>query len=91
MTKTLIESRTNRLGLEVTHQILPTGVEQLRCYRCGELVATRLAERHDGRVIGACIVLHDVRLPREDRAEIVRALDEAVRILRDGRGLCEAA
>ncbi len=88
---TLIESRTNRLGIEVTHA-RERSTEKLRAYRNGELVATRLVERRAGRAIGDCIVLvDDVRLTREERGEISRALDEGVRILRDGRGLCEAA
>lgn len=93
MTTTLIPSTSNRLGLEVTHvRCSSDGTERLRAYQCGKLVAARAVERHDGRAIGDCIGFAvDAKFSSEERAEITRALDEGVRILRDGRGLCEAA
>lgn len=86
----LVDSRTNELGLEVAHGTGAHGIEYLHALRCGELVASRLVERHQGRAIGACIE-YDRSLDQEQRAAVRLALDEGVRLLRDGRGLGAAA
>lgn len=81
----LVSSDANELGLEVLHGRNPQGIEQLRACRCGEVVATRLVERHQGRAIGGCID-YDRDLTHDQRTVVRLALDEGVRTLRDGQG-----
>lgn len=93
-TTTLIESRTNRLGIEVRHEKHGLG-EHLRAYRNGELVAEQRVIRYrSGRLVDLNIDFVDATLltpTREERDELGRALREGLRVLRDGRGLCEVA
>lgn len=86
----LVPSSSNELGLHVRHARGAHGVEHLRAYRCGEIVASRLVERHDGAAIGGCIS-YDRSLDQEQRAAVRLALDEGVRVLRDGQSLAAAS
>jgi hypothetical protein len=90
-TTILVESRSNRLGIEIEHYRGARGAELLRAYRCGRLVLERPIMRDGARVWTLAIEVLDARLSRDQRAELELALDEGLRVLRDGRGLCECA
>jgi hypothetical protein len=85
----LVGSDANNLGVEVTHVRRPHEAECLRAYQCGQLVATRAVDRTGGKAVGG-----DVDFApglASDRHSYVRlALDEGVRVLRDGQGLAAA-
>lgn len=89
-TTTLIESRTNRLGIEVRHESTHDR-EDLRAYRNGKLAAEQRVIRYRSGRLVTLNVFHADGTPPELRVELTRALDEGVRVLRDGRGLCEVA
>lgn len=88
---TLIESRTNRLGIEIRHETTPRGAERLRAYRNGRIVAERELVRCGGRPLASSLTVIDSRVTRADLVEVEAGLNEGLRVLRDGRGLCEAA
>ena len=83
---TLIESRSNRLGIEVRHE---GGV--LRAHRNGKPVAELELQRQGARPEAADLFEVGDRLTREELVDVRLALEEALRVLRDGRGLCEVA
>lgn len=88
---TLIESRTNRLGIEVRHETTPDGGQFLRAYRNGRCAAQqRIIRYRTGRVVDLNVVYAD-DAPATLHGELALALAEGVRVLRDGRGLCEVA
>jgi hypothetical protein len=79
---TLIESSTNELGLEVKHE-RAMRVDRLCVYRNG----TRMAERRVFHKEWRGNVDYFGALQPETCVEIDRALDEGLRLLRDGRGM----
>ena len=83
----LVESRGNGLGIDVRLERL-SGACVLRAYRLGRPVAH--ATVSGARIGGACIVEVDT-LSSELRRAVGDALDEGLRIYRDGCGLSEAA
>lgn len=83
---TIVGCHANDLGLDVTHTTGAHGLEYLRARRNGEAIASRLVERFEGRAIGGCISF-DRSLNHEQRGAIRLALDEGVRVLRDGQSL----
>lgn len=89
-TTTVVESRSNRLGIEVRLERSGTRC-LLRAYRLGELAAERALERVDRMTLGKTAEILDRSASAETRAALLTALDEGVRVVRDGRGLCEAA
>jgi hypothetical protein len=90
-TTTVVSSRENRMGIEVRAELVE-GRTMLRAYHVGEVAAER-------EVIRACGGLALGKTPEilvagpssELRAALLLALEEGQRVLRDGRGLCEAA
>lgn len=86
----VVSSHGNRLGIEVRAELVE-GRQMLRAYHLGELAAQREVVRSGSARVGkACEVLV-VGASVELRAALQLALEEGVRALRDGRGLCEAA
>lgn len=87
----VVSSQHNRWGIEVRKEIVE-GRTMLRAYHVGDLAAQR-------EVIRACGGMSLGKTPEilvdgastELTAQLRRSLDEAQRVLRDGRGLCEAA
>ena len=83
----LVESAGNDVGLEVrAREVTTAAVSALRAYRCGELVAMRLVDRRGGAAIGGGIV-YERHLGSAARELVRGAMEEALRVLRDGRGL----
>jgi hypothetical protein len=87
----LVESRTNRLGIEVRLEDTGHGTQRLRAYRLGRLCAERFITLRHGRGEVSRSTVELIDLTREQLAEVEQALDEGVRVRRDGRGLCECA
>lgn len=90
----LIASTTNRFGIEVHLEGLHGVATTLCAYRNGRLSARMQLGRAHGRLVDASEpeLVEDVeeRVSPDLRAALVSALEEGLRISRDGRGLCEA-
>lgn len=89
-TTTVVDSRSNRAGIEVRLERV-SGRCLLRAYHLGELAAERTVTRTDRMTLGRTPEVLDRSASVELRSALHAALDEGVRALRDGRGLCEAA
>jgi uncharacterized protein (DUF2336 family) len=88
----VVSSHCNRLGIEVRlERSASSSARLLRAYRLGEAVAERVVSRTDRETLGRSTTILDRSASVELRAALRAALDEGVRALRDGRGLCEAA
>ncbi len=87
---TVVESRSNRMGIEVRLERFD-GRCMLRAYHVGDLAAEREVTRTDKMALGKTPEILVVGASVELRTALTQALDEGVRALRDGRGLCEAA
>lgn len=88
----LIETRTNRAGIEVRHESDVRG-DWVRAYHLGTLAAERRVVTNvqpPGPRVSSEIVWSEGQTAAM-RDALYAALDEGVRVLRDGRGLCECA
>jgi hypothetical protein len=89
---TLIESDSNDLGLEVKHETSEAGAQHLRIYRNSNRMAERrLASGTFGAPVFAARPDYYGALQPWVCLAIDAALDEGLRLLRDGRGLTASA
>ena len=80
----LVESRSNILGLEVRLEYKSAKEPVLRAYQLGDAVGERELVRDDGWRRGALSILAR-SLPASTKRALANALDEGLRVFRDGR------
>lgn len=87
---TVVSSHDNRMGIEVRAELVE-GRTMLRAYHVGDVAAEREVVRSCGVALGKTPEILVAGASVELRAALLGALEEGQRVLRDGRGLCEAA
>lgn len=85
----LVGSDANDLGIEITHVPARSGGERLHAYQCGQIIASRPVDRSDGRPVGGTVSFA-ADLPADRHSYVRLALDEGMRVLRDGQSVAAA-
>lgn len=86
----VVSSQHNRWGIEVRKELVD-GRTMLRAYHVGDVAAEREVVRSCGVALGKTPEILVDGASTELETQLLRSLEEAQRVLRDGRGLCEAA